>query len=140
MLRSLLTAVAMSTFALGAMPAKADYQIDCSAEPGRVLCVEMRQIEFALTPCTGSGCTFGALANQLDRATEIYLNLFATSATDQAGNLAQDVSDKLCSSRFRGERSQIQRLQVSANRFLQAMAELQEIAGITDTRTCQLGE
>lgn len=114
-----------------------NYHLDCATATGKEICVSIRRVEINVRPCEGAGCDFYNLINLMDRATDLYIESLATSATRQAGDLAFSAASTLCHTTFTGERDQIRRLTVSANRFLEAMIELQELAGITDTMACE---
>jgi hypothetical protein len=76
------------------------------------------------------------MAQLMDRATDLYIESLAESATDQVGRIARDASSDLCSLEIEGPANVILRFVSSANRFLEAMLELQEIALVTSPDTC----
>jgi hypothetical protein len=94
-------------------------------------------VESLAEPCLGSGCDFGRLMAQMNHTTTLYIQLLPQTASPQAGNLAKSASSTLCGLEFTGPQQVITRLIVSANRFLESMLELQEMAGLDEPESCQ---
>jgi hypothetical protein len=116
----------------------AGYHLDCSDPTGRSVCIAIRKVESMAQPCIGSGCDHNGLIRQMGVATARYIETLAETASEQAGNFARDASYELCGLAFTGHPDVIRRFVVTANRFLEAMLELQQISGIEDTETCEL--
>lgn len=113
-----------------------EFDLDCKAPAGKNVCVAIKTVESFAQPCMGSGCDFPRLIAQMDRATQLYIGLIPETASPQAGALAKSASSALCDTRFTGSGSVIARFIVSANRFLEAMLELQEVANVEEPDTC----
>ena len=114
-----------------------NYDLTCTHAQGKQVCSAIKMVENLVQPCVGTGCDFSQLIAQMNHATEIYIELLPQSASSQAGDLAKSASLALCETRFTGSQNLIARLIVSANRFLEAMLELQQIAKVNEPETCE---
>lgn len=139
MLRRLFFAIGLSLamFSNPLYSEASDDQLDCATPTGKEICVAIRKVEINAIPCEGAGCDFYKLIHLMDSATDLYIQSLTITATKQVGDLAYSAADALCHTKFTGDRNVILRLTVSANRFLNAMQEIQTHAELTDTMTCE---
>jgi hypothetical protein len=115
--------------------------LNCTSEPGRSLCREIRRLDRLVVPCDGIAC-YELWRDQLasmERILRAHDKLdFDFSADARLGALAKQTSRTLCLARWSGDPAWISRLAVTANRTLRALEDVQIAADEPAPYTCHL--
>jgi hypothetical protein len=124
-----------------ALGAGASDPLNCTSEPGRSLCREIRRLDRLVVPCDGIAC-YELWRDQLasmDRILRAYDTLDVDFSADaQLGALAKQTSRKICRTEWTGNPAWISRIVVTANRTLRALEDVQIAADEPDRYTCHL--
>ena len=114
--------------------------VDCTANSGRTLCLNMNRAGAYVQSCQGASCQvlFHNYVQALDKFTDEYLdNFFPTDRFAWSlGVMATRLSDKICGYHLEGESNAIGVIVIAENRALEQLKVIQEQASIESVKTC----
>ena len=117
-------------------------EVNCYDEPGQKLCQLISSLNRKLVGCSGASCSriWSSQLRIIDKLDEYYSEFvpFHAEVSEELGELAKDVSAKLCRQELTGTASELERVALGYNLGLVIFKELQDNAGLTFPRTCQI--
>lgn len=116
-------------------------EANCFQQPGRRLCLNMRQAQSYIVSCEGDQCyrLWSQYIQALDKMTEYALDHFVPGDTFdiQVGELARKLAVAICEVRHTGAADWIGRLTIAENRALETLKQIQFDAGSEQPRFCE---